>query len=98
MRQPAARMTSTCARQVGPRADRIRRDRVVEGVIEQPVLAARSEIGVQRPEIRNPPRIGNGGFLIEDQVCRRQGRERSGTNAARGTGGPQFERAATRIM
>jgi hypothetical protein len=50
----------------------------VEGVEEQPVLAARSEISVEQPEIRHAPRIGDHGFAIQDQVVRRQDRERIG--------------------
>jgi hypothetical protein len=38
----------------------------VERLIEQPVLAARGEIGVQQPEIRDASRIGNDRFAIQD--------------------------------
>jgi hypothetical protein len=48
----------------------------VECVVEQPVLTARGEVGVQQSEIRNAPRIRDNGFAIQDQVVSRQGCER----------------------
>jgi hypothetical protein len=47
----------------------------VERVVEQPVLAARGQIGVQQSEIRDAPRIDDDGFSIQDQVVRREFRE-----------------------
>jgi hypothetical protein len=44
----------------------------IEGVVEQPILAARGEIGVQQPEIRDTARIRDDSFAIQDQVVRRQ--------------------------
>jgi hypothetical protein len=48
----------------------------VERVVEQPVLAACGEIGVKQPEIGDSSRIGDHGFAIQNEVVRRQGRER----------------------
>jgi hypothetical protein len=50
----------------------------VKRVVEQPVLAARGQIGMQQPEIGDAARIGDDGFAIQDQVLRREGRERIG--------------------
>jgi hypothetical protein len=50
----------------------------VKRVIEQPVLAARGQIGVQQSEVRNASRIRDDGFAIRDQILRRQGCERIG--------------------
>jgi hypothetical protein len=47
-------------------------------VVEQPVLTACGESGVQQPEIRDAARIGDDGFAIQDEVVRREGRERIG--------------------
>jgi hypothetical protein len=47
-------------------------------VVEQPVLAARGEIGLQQSEIRDAPRIRHDGFGIQDQVNCRKRRERIG--------------------
>ena len=43
----------------------------VGGGVEQTVLPARGEIGVQQPEIGNPARIGDDSFAIQDQVIGR---------------------------
>ena len=53
----------------------------VERVVEQPVLAARYEIGMQQPEIWDAPRIRDDGFAVQNQVLRRQGCERIGDGA-----------------
>jgi hypothetical protein len=45
-------------------------------MVEQAVLAARGEIGVQQPEIRDTARIRDDGFAIQDQVLGRQGCKR----------------------
>jgi hypothetical protein len=50
----------------------------LERVIEQQALPACSEIGVQQIEIWRATRIRDGGFVIQDQVLRWQGRERIG--------------------
>ena len=47
-------------------------------VVEQPVPAARGEVGVQQPEIRDATRIRDDGFAVQDQVLGRQGRQRIG--------------------
>jgi hypothetical protein len=47
----------------------------VEDVVEQPVLAASSEIGMQQPEIGDPARVRDDGFAVQDQVVRPQGGE-----------------------
>ena len=50
----------------------------VEGVVEQPDLAARGEVGVQQPEIGDAAQIHNDGLAIQDQVRCREGCERIG--------------------
>ena len=57
-----------------PRAAQIKAVEIeqVERVVEQPVLAARREIGVQQPEIRDAAQIGDDGFAVQDQVRRRK--------------------------
>ena len=50
----------------------------VERVIEQPVLAAGCEIGVQRPEIGDAARVCDDGLAVQDQVFRGEGRKRIG--------------------
>jgi hypothetical protein len=50
----------------------------VERIIEQPVLPAGGEIGVEQSKIGDAPRIRDDGLAIQDQVLCRKGRERVG--------------------
>ena len=50
----------------------------VEGIVGQPVLAARGEVGVKEPEIGDAVRIRRHDFAVHDQVRCREGCERIG--------------------
>jgi hypothetical protein len=59
----------------------------VERIVEQPVLAARGEIGMQQPEVRDASRAGNDGFAIQGRLSAGRAARASAIGRKRGMKG-----------